>query len=68
MLQRVKKRLGFKDKAKIFDRLRVTGGGEKPGYRGIRMSDGSQVPLETIMTQFGVDRERALKIQKRMTR
>ena len=68
MLKRAVKKLGLKDRARIMDRFRIAGGGKKPGYRGIRMADGSAVSVETIMTQFGVDHGRALKISRRMTR
>ena len=64
------KKLGlkFKDAAKITDRLRMSGGGKRPGYRGIQMPDGSPVPVEVIMKQFGVNQLQAGQIAERMSR
>lgn len=59
----------LKEKARVLDSLRVVGGGRRgPPFRGMRMPDGSPVPVETIMEQFGVDRARAEAIAKRQTR
>jgi hypothetical protein len=58
----------FKDKPRLFDRIRVFGGDKKATFRGMRMEDGSTVPVETIMKQFGVTKERAAQIAKRMAR
>lgn len=58
----------LKDKAKVFDRLRVQGGGSRPRFRGMRMPDGSPVPVDHIMNTHGVSRERAEEIARRQTR
>ena len=58
----------FKDTPKIFDRIRVSGGAKKATFRGIRLADGSPVPVEVIMEKFQVSREEAEKIARRMTR
>lgn len=51
------------------DILRVVGGvSSTPTHQGIRMSDGSPVPVEVIMEQFGVSREEAEKIARRPSR
>ncbi len=58
----------LKEKAQVFDRVRVEGGGPRPRFRGMRMADGSPVPIELIMQSHGVSREEAEIIQKRQTR
>jgi len=56
------------DKARITDRLRVVGGRERPRFRGMRMPDGSPVPVELIMETHGVAWEEAERIARRQTR
>lgn len=58
----------LKDRPKVFDQIRVLGGGPKPRYRGIRLPNGEPVPVETIMEKFGVSREEAELIAQRQTR
>ncbi len=57
----------FKDIVRLKDTLKVSGGVSSTG-RGIRMPDGSPVPVETIMREFGVSQEEAEKISKRNAR
>jgi hypothetical protein len=59
MLRRV-----IKEAVKVRDRLTVTGGVFST-KRGISMSDGSSVPVEKIMIEFGICREAAEKIAMR---
>lgn len=61
MIRRLKKMF---DAPKILDRLKVLGG-VTTAEKGIRMSDGSPVSVETIMTTFGVSREQAVEIARR---
>lgn len=64
MIHRLLKSL---DAAKVVDRLLVAGGVRgKSG--GIRLSDGTAVPVEVIQHQFGVSRERAIEIQAKVSR
>lgn len=58
----------LKEVPQILDRLLIRGGGRMPRFRGIRMPDGSPVPVELIMQAFGVGREEAERIQERQTR
>lgn len=59
----------FKEVPQVLDRIRVTGGSpRKAKFRGIRMEDGSPVPVGVIQKQFGVDLARAEQIAARMTR
>lgn len=64
MIRRILKAL---DSVKVLDSLKIFG--SKPSKRagGLRMQDGSSVPVEVIMVQFGVDKDRALDIQKQVT-
>jgi len=57
----------FKELVRVKDRLLLKGGVSSTG-RGIRMPDGSPVPVEVIMREFGVSREQAEEIAKRSTR
>lgn len=59
MLLRLKKEI-----ARVRDLLTLEGGVSSPGS-GIRMPDGAPVPVEKIMKEFGVDRQRAEQIAKR---
>jgi hypothetical protein len=54
----------LKEVVRVKDRIAVVGGLSSTG-RGIRMPDGSPVPVETIMKEFGVSREQAEEIAKR---
>ncbi len=58
----------FKDVPRVLDRIRVSGGAGRAKFRGIRLPDGSPVPVEVVMEQFQVSREAAEKIAARMTR
>ena len=59
MLRRV-----IKEAVRVRDRLTVTGGVSSTKC-GISMSDGSPVPVEKIMVEFGICREKAEKIAMR---
>jgi hypothetical protein len=54
----------FKEVARVRDKLIVEGGVSSTG-RGIRMPDGTAVPVEKIMVEFGVSRQEAEKIALR---
>jgi hypothetical protein len=58
----------LKDTPKIKDRVVVSGGGIRPSFRGMRMPDGSAVPIELIMETHRVSREEARRIATRQTR
>lgn len=59
----------LKEKPRVLDALRIFGGGRRgPAFRGMRMADGSPVPVELIMKTHGVTRERAEDIARRQTR
>jgi hypothetical protein len=58
----------LKERTKVLDSLRIFGGRRAAGERGMRMPDGSPVPVEHIMKTFGVTRERAVEIAQRQTR
>jgi hypothetical protein len=58
----------LKEKTRVLDALRIFGGKHASGERGIRMPDGSPVPVEHIMSTFGVDHARAAEIAQRQTR
>ena len=58
----------LKEKTAVLDTLRIFGGKRAAGARGMRMPDGSPVPIEHIMKAFGVNRERAAEIAQRQTR
>ena len=58
----------FKELPRVTDRLRVQGGLRNPDFRGMRMPDGSPVPVELIMETYGVDRPAAEKISQRNSR
>lgn len=63
MIRRLMKSL---DAPRMWDHLLVLGG--RRGRRGgLRMADGSQVPVELIMQNFGVSREEATKIQRQVS-
>jgi hypothetical protein len=63
----LRKMLGaIKDAVRIEDEIKVTGASST--RRGIRMSDGSKVPVEQIMGAFGVSREQAEVISARRSR
>lgn len=57
----------LKETARVRDRITLTGGVSSTG-QGIRMPDGSPVPVEKIMVEFGVSREEAEKIAARRSR
>ena len=57
----------LKDVPQVVDRIQVIGGVSSTG-RGIRMPDGAPVPVEIIMQQFGVNREKAEEIAARRSR
>jgi hypothetical protein len=58
----------LKEKTRMLDTLRLFGGKRAAGERGMRMPDGSPVPVEHIMKAFGVNRDRATEIAQRQTR
>lgn len=57
-----------KDRPRVKDSVRVFGGAADPGWRGMRMPDGSPVSVEKIMATFCVSRGMAEEIAKRSTR
>ena len=57
----------LKELVRVKDRLLVKGG-VSSSMRGIRQPDGSPVPVEVIMREFGVSREQAEEIADRSTR
>lgn len=57
----------LKEVTRVRDRVFVEGGVSSSG-RGIRMPDGSPVPVEVIMREFGVPRAEAEKIAARRSR
>lgn len=57
----------LKDVVRLKDRLTVKGGVSST-ERGIRMPDGSPVPVEVIMREFDVSREKAEEIASRSAR
>lgn len=58
----------LKETPRVLDGLRLFGGRRRPEFRGMRMPDGSPVPVELIMKTHGVDRARAEDIARRQTR
>lgn len=59
----------LKETPRVLDRVRVLSGRRAaPAFRGMRMVDGSPVPVEMIMKTHGVTRERAEEIARRQTR
>jgi len=58
----------LKERAHLVDDLRIFGAQKTTFARGIRMPDGSPVPVDIIMKNFGVPREQAEEIARRQTR
>lgn len=63
----LKKLLKKKDTARVVDSLKIFGG-TKSTRGGIFMDDGSPVPVELIMEQFGVSQDEAERIVRERTR
>lgn len=57
----------LKDVPRVMDRIQIVGGVSSTG-RGIRMPDGTEVPVELIMEKFGVSQEKAEEIAARRSR
>lgn len=55
----------LKEVTRVKDEIFISGGVSSRGRGGILMPDGSPVPLEVIMVQFGVDENVAREIAAR---